>query len=229
MRGFEQKVKDQTTEQSKLSVDLQSEQVERQFFEEVRQVKQMATGKPYLLHCSFGGNRFAFLTRIWRSVGAFTNLLQSVVDAAKYYAANDGDPEQWLFGVQFEAPEANPSPSYQIKQLLEPHRMAEPAMKDVCVRLWPAESLPTGYFALTRRLNEAAPRIEALRCSSYMKGAQMSFARTMVHFPGMSPLKMATDPPPTGKEHSRPELYFISAMEGARAIESQCSKDVLLE
>ncbi|KAE8789288.1 hypothetical protein D1007_36538 [Hordeum vulgare] len=91
----------------------------------------MATGKPYLLWCVFGGNRFAFLMRIWHSEDAFTNLPQNAADAAKYFAAQDGDAEQRSFWAQFEAPEANPNLSYKMNQLLELHRMAERAMKDL--------------------------------------------------------------------------------------------------
>ncbi|KAI4980697.1 hypothetical protein ZWY2020_021182 [Hordeum vulgare] len=154
---------------------------------------------------------------------------ENAADAAKYFVAHDRDAEHLLFWAQFENPKSNPSLSYQMKQLLELHWMDKPAMKDLCVRLWPAEPLSSSYFALMQKLIEVAPRIEALQCSSCVEGAQMAFAGMMVHFPGMGLLKMDTNPPPTGKEHRRPELYFTSAMEGARAIESQCSKDVLLE
>lgn len=57
----------------------------------------------------------------------------------------------------------------------------------------------------------------------------MTCAHTMVHLLGVKPLKMATDPPHARKEHRRPELYFSVAMDGARVIESQFSKDVILE
>jgi len=57
----------------------------------------------------------------------------------------------------------------------------------------------------------------------------MAFAKTMVHWPKLKPTEMATAPPPPGKEHRRPELYFSVVMEGAREIEAQCSKGVLYE
>ncbi|KAI5007690.1 hypothetical protein ZWY2020_008738 [Hordeum vulgare] len=141
---------------------------------------------------------------------------------------HDGDVEQRLFLARFENPEANPSLSNQMKQLFELHRMAEPAIKDLCVRLWPTEPLPNNYFALVRKLIDASSRIEQLQRSACIEGAQMAFAWTMVHLPGIKPLKMATDPPPTGKEHRWPELYFATAMDGARAIAFECSKDVIL-
>jgi hypothetical protein len=51
----------------------------------------------------------------------------------------------------------------------------------------------------------------------------------MVHWPKINPMDMATGPPPKRKEHRRPEQYFAQVMNGARAIEGQCSKDVMLE
>lgn len=108
----------------------------------------MATGKQYLLQCVFGGNRYAFLTKIWSSAHAFTNLPHGAADVAKHFATHDGDAEQRLFWAQFETPELNPSLSYHMKQLMELHRIAEPAMKDLCVHLWPAEPLPSSCFAL---------------------------------------------------------------------------------
>lgn len=73
--ALEQKAKEHVVDHTKLSAKFQSERVERRFYEdEVRQVKLMATGEQYLLQCAFGGNRYAFLTRIWRSARAFTNL-----------------------------------------------------------------------------------------------------------------------------------------------------------
>ena len=50
----------------------------------------------------------------------------------------------------------------------------------------------------------------------------------MVHWPKISPMEMATGPPPKGKEHRRPEKYFAHVMTGAQAIEGQCSKSVRL-
>ena len=57
----------------------------------------------------------------------------------------------------------------------------------------------------------------------------MAFARTMMHWPGVKPLERATVPPPPGKEHRCPKLYFAAAIEGARSVETQCPKDVIFE
>ena len=107
--------------------------------------------------------------------------------------------------------------------------MAEPAMKDLCIRLWPAELLPSSYFGLVQKLCDATPRIDVWKCSVCIEGPRMAFGKTMVHWPKIKPAEVATGPPPPGKEHRRPEQYFPIVMDGARAIEAQCSKVVIYE
>ncbi|KAI5005357.1 hypothetical protein ZWY2020_032600 [Hordeum vulgare] len=218
------------TRLTKLFAELKSERVDRRFFEEeVREVKKMENGNPYLLQCAFGGNMYAFLTWMWYSSSAFTDLPRSVVEATKHYLAHDGDVELRLFWAQFQTLEPNPSLSYQMKQLMEMRRMVEPIMKDLYIQLWPTEPLSSSYFSLVQKLVDVVPQIEVLKHSIFIEGARMAFARTMVHFSRMKPLTMATAPPPARKEHKCAELYFPSAVEGARVIETHCSKDVLFE
>ena len=45
--------------------------------------------------------------------------------------------------------------SDQLKQLTKLHRVAELAMKDIIVDLWPAEPIPNSYFGLVKRLVDA--------------------------------------------------------------------------
>ena len=61
--------------------------------------------------------------------------------------------------------------SYQLKQLVELHKVAEQAMKGLVVRLWPGEALPGSYFGLVRRLVEACPRLEVIKRSVCIEGA----------------------------------------------------------
>ena len=107
--------------------------------------------------------------------------------------------------------------------------MSQLAVKDLCVSLWPAEPIPDTYFGLVQKLREAPPRIDAVKRSACLEGARLAFAKTMVHWPKINPMDMATHPPPKGKEHRRPEQYFAQVMTGAWAIEGQCLKDVMLE
>jgi hypothetical protein len=116
-----------------------------------------------------------------------------------------------------------------MKQLVEMHRMSELAVKDLCVNLWPAEPIPDPYFGLVQKLREAPLRIDAMKRSACLEGARLAFAKTMVHWPKINAMDVATGPPPKGKEHRRPEQYFAQVMNGTRAIEGQCLKDVMLE
>ena len=57
----------------------------------------------------------------------------------------------------------------------------------------------------------------------------MAFSKIMEHWPKIKPAEVATEPPSPGKEHRRFKQYFPIVMDGARAIEAQCSKDVIYE
>jgi hypothetical protein len=201
----------------------------RGYQEELHQVRLIANAKPYLLQSIFGGNRFALLTRVWHSPGTFADLPKSAADAARFFTAQEGRAEQRLFWVKFQAPEHPSLLNNQMKQLMELHRMVEPVMKDLCIKLWPSEPLPSSYFGLVQRLYDATPRIDAWKRSACFEGARMAFGKTKVHWPKIKPVEMATGPPPPGKEHRRPEQYFPIVMDGARVIEAQCSKDVIYE
>ena len=51
----------------------------------------------------------------------------------------------------------------QLKQLVELHQAAGLAMKDLVVRLWPAEPIPSSYFGLMKRIVGAYPRLDAIK------------------------------------------------------------------
>ena len=69
----------------------------------------------------------------------------------------------------------------QLKQLIELHKAAELAMKDVVIRLWPTEPIPSNYFGLVRRLVSACPRLDVIKRSVCIEGARMAFALAKVH------------------------------------------------
>ena len=68
-----------------------------------------------------------------------------------------------------------------------------------------------------------------MKRSTCLEGVKLAFAKTMVHWPKINPMDMATGPPPKGKEHRHPKQYFAQVMNVAWAIEGLCSKDVMLE
>ena len=100
--------------------------------------------------------RYLLLTRIWSSPGAFADLPRSVADAAEFFRAEEGSSTEKLFWSQYLAPEHLVPFSDQLKQLVELHRVAELAMKELIIRLWPAKAMPSSYFGLVKWLVKPA-------------------------------------------------------------------------
>ena len=115
----------------------------------------------------------------------------------------------------------------QMKQLVELHQAAELAMKDLVVRLWPADPIPSSYFALVKRIMGACPRLDAIKRSVCIEGARMAFAHAKVHWGRLDSEKMITEGPPEGKEHRKPEQYYEGVMKGARLVADKCTKDII--
>ena len=86
--------------------------------------------------------------------------------------------------------------SDQLKQLVELHQAAELAMKDLVVRLWPAEPIPSSYFRLMKRIVGACPWLDAIKRSVCIEGACMAFARAKVHWGEMDAEQLVKDGPP---------------------------------
>ena len=115
----------------------------------------------------------------------------------------------------------------QLKQLIELHKAAELAMKDLIIRLWPAEPIPTSYFGLVKRLVSACPRLDTIKRLVCIEGARMAFAHAKVHWGKMDAEKLMTEGPPEGKEHCKPELYYESVLKGSCLAVEQCTKDII--
>ena len=114
--------------------------------------------------------------------------------------------------------------SDQLKQLVELHKAVELAMKDLIIRLWPAELIPSSYFGLVKRLVSACPRLEVIKWSVCIEGARMAFARAKVHWGKMDAEKLMTEGPPEGKEHCKPKLYYEGVLKGARLAASNAPR-----
>ena len=141
---------------------------------------------------------------------------RSISDAAQFYRAGERNIADKVFWSQYLAPNYLVPFADQLKQLIELHRVAELAMKDLIIRLWPAEPIPSSYFGLVKWLVSACPRLDVIKRSVCIEGARMAFARAKVHWGKMDAEKLMTEGPPEGKEHRKPELYHDSVMKGAR-------------
>ena len=117
------------------------------------------------------------LSRLWSSPDAFADLPKSVADAAQLFEAQEGHATEKMFWSQFTAQERPTLLNDQMVQWAELHKMSGAAMKDVIVRLWPTKPLLSSYFGLVRRLVDALPRLDAIKRSVCIEGAQMAFAR----------------------------------------------------
>ena len=89
--------------------------------------------------------------------GVFAELPRSISDAAQFYRAEERNTADKLFWSQYLAPNYPVPFVDQLKQLIELHKAAELAMKDLVIRLWPAEPIPSSYFGLVKRLVSACP------------------------------------------------------------------------
>ena len=227
---LERDVSAQETELAKARQSAEESRVEAQgALREIQEAKQIAAGKAFIMQSKFAKKRYLLLTRIWSSPGAFADLPHSVSDAAEFFRAEEGSSTEKLFWSQYLALEHLVPFSDQLKQLVELHRVAELAMKDLIIRLWPAEAIPSSYFGLVKRLVNACPWLNAIKRSVCIEGAQTAFASVKVQWAKMNAVKLATEGPPAGKEHRMPERYFDDVLKGSRIVEGRCSKDIIFE
>ena len=71
-------------------------------------------------------------------------------DVAQFYRAEEKETMENLFCSQYLAPNYPVPFVDQLKQLVELHQAAELAMKDLIIRLWPADPIPSSYFGLVK-------------------------------------------------------------------------------
>ena len=159
--------------------------------------------------------------------GVFAELPRSISDAAQFYRAEERNTADKLFWSQYLAPNYPVPFVDQLKQLIELHKAAELAMKDLVIRLWPAEPIPSSYFGLVKRLVSACPQLVVIKRSVCIEGARMALARAKVHWGKMDAEKLVTGGPQEGKEHHKPELYYDSVLKGSRLAAEQCTKDII--
>ena len=101
-------------------------------------------------------------------------------------------------------------------------------MKDLIIRLWPAEAIPSSYFGLVKRMMVACPWLDIVKRSVYIEGARMAFARCKMWWVKMDAVEV-TRGPPEGKEHRTLERYFADVLEGSRIAATQCGQDIIFE
>ena len=111
--------------------------------------------------------------------------------------------------------------------MAELHRLSGLAMWYVIDHLWPKGPRPDNYFGLVQQFLGAVPQIDAMRRSACMEGARMALAHVKTYWAEMEATAVASQDSDGSRVPA--EHYFQEVLEGARLIETQCSKDVVFE
>ena len=65
--------------------------------EELNQVADIVSGKPFLLRTKFGDRKYALLDRLWSSADTYVDLAASAADAAEYFKDRQDHEVEKLF------------------------------------------------------------------------------------------------------------------------------------
>ena len=109
----------------------------------------------------------------------------------------------------------------------ELHRLSGLSMRSVIDHLWPKGPRPDSYFGLVQQFLGIVSCIDAVKKSACIEGARMALARVKTHWADMEAIGIATQSLVGGQDPT--EHYFEQVLEGARLIEAQCSKSVMVE
>ena len=195
--------------------------------EELREAGDIVAGKSFMLRRKFGDPRYAPLDRLWSSEDVYMDLAASAADAAKYFQGQTDREVDQLFWRQFHSPERPLSLTDQLAEWAELNRLSGLSMRSVVDQLWPEGSKPNSYFSLVQQLLDVMPRIDAMKRSACIEGARMAFARVKAYWAEMDATTVAARDSAIGRRAA--EHYFEEVLEGARLIETQCSKNIMFE
>ena len=132
-----------------------------------------------------------------------------------------------LFWSQFHSPECSLPLTDRLAEWAELNRLSRLAMTDVVAHLWPKRPKPKSYFGLLQQFLGAVPRIGAMKRSACIEGARMALARGKTYWAEMDATTVAARDSAIGRMAA--EHYFEEVLEGARLIETQCSKNIMFE
>ena len=193
--------------------------------EELCQAGDIMAGKPFMLRMKFGDPKCAQLDQLWSSEDAYLDLAASAADAAEHFRDQKDHEMEKVFWSQFHNPERPLPLTDRLAEWAELNRLSGLAMKDVVSLLWQRRPEPKSYFGLVQQFLGAVPHINAMRRSACIEGARMALARVKTYWAEMK----ATDVASQDSDRSRvpTEHYFQEVLQGARLIETQCSKDIM--
>ena len=195
--------------------------------EELRQAGDIVAGKPFLLRRRFTDPKYAQLGQLWGPEDPYMDLAVSAVDAVVHFRSQKDHKTEELFWSQFHSPDRSLPLTDRLAEWAELNRLSGLAMTDIVTHVWPERPKPTSYFGLLQEFLGAVPHIKEMKRSACIEGARMALARVKTHWTEMDATAVAAQ----GSDESRlpAEHYFGEVMRGARVIESQCSKNVMLK
>ena len=195
--------------------------------EELRQAGDIVAGKPFLLRRRFTDPKYAQLGQLWGPEDPYMDLAASAADAVVHFRSQKDHETEELFWSQFHSPERSLPLTDRLAEWAELNRLSGLAMTDIVAHVWPDRPKPKSYFGLLQQFLGAVPHIKAMKRSACIEGARMALARVKTYWAEMN----ATDVASRGSDESRlpTEHYFEEVLQGARLIESQCSKNVMFK
>ena len=118
--------------------------------EELRQARDIAAGKPFLLRTKFGDPKYAHLDQLWSSVDTYLDLAASAADATEFFKDKKDHEVEKLFWSQFNVPVRPLLLNEQMAEWAELHRLSGLAMRSVVDHLWPKGPRRNSYFGLVQ-------------------------------------------------------------------------------
>src|SRR3954468_19835869 len=152
----------------------------------------------------------------------YLDLAASAADATRYFQDKKDHEVEKLFWSQFTNPERPLAVDDRVAQWAELNRLSGFAVKHAMDCLCPGRSKPKSYFSLVQQFLDVVPRIDALKRSACTEGARLALARANTYWADMEPSVFSSRD--TDKSRIPSEHYFEEVLEGARIIETQCSK-----
>ena len=195
--------------------------------EELRQAGDITAGKPYMLRMKFGDPRYAPLDRQWSAENTYLDLAASAADATEHFGGRGDHELEELFRSQFHNPERPLSVSDHLAAWAELNRLSGLAMRYVASRLWPENPEPKSYFGLVQQFLCSVSHADAMKRLTCIEGTQMALAHVKTYWAEMKAIDVASQ---YSDEIRVPaEHYFQEVLQGARLIETQCSKGVMFQ
>ena len=114
----------------------------------------------------------------------------------------------------------------QMAEWAELHRLSGLAMRSVVDHLWPEGPRPNSYFSLVQQSLGVVPHSDAMKRTACIEGARMARSHVKTYWAEMEATTVATQGSAMGRVAAK--HYFEEVLEGARSIEAQCSKNIML-